>query len=75
MDSNSLTPLDRFYLHLDCCGQCRDHAFNLCLAGTSLIEQIGHEVRAANNYPRGHQRSPSPATQTRKGKHRYEHQD
>lgn len=30
-------PGDKFHAHLDACEQCREHPFDLCLIGASLL--------------------------------------
>ena len=36
--------VDFFHRHLDVCLQCRDHPFNLCLAGSVLLQSAGQEA-------------------------------
>jgi len=36
--------IDKFHSHLDACGQCRNHPFDLCAVGATLLKEAatGH---------------------------------
>ena len=33
--------INEFHAHLDECGQCRNHCFNLCAIGAALLKKAG----------------------------------
>lgn len=37
-------PSDAFHAHLDGCEQCREHPFDLCEVGQTLIARAGHDL-------------------------------
>lgn len=42
-DATKQAAVRRFHTHLDECAQCRDHPFDLCEVGASLLVEAGHK--------------------------------
>lgn len=46
-----MTDAEKFYAHLDLCGQCREHPFDLCEVGARLIVAAGRSLSPTGRPP------------------------